>query len=40
MFCFKLCVFKKVLNIEINGKLDILVDYEFYMVFFFLLIKE
>lgn len=34
VFCFKLCVLKKVLNTEINGKSDILVDHEFHMVSF------
>lgn len=40
VFCFKLCVLKKVLNTEINGKSDILVDHEFHMVSFSLSIKE
>lgn len=40
VFCLKLCVLKKVLNTEINGKSDILVDHEFHMVSFSLSIKE
>lgn len=40
VFCFKLCVLKKVLNTEINGKSDILVDHEFHMVSFSLSIMR